>query len=492
MNFYQPQRQAAIGIIVNFLYSVQKFARAFIPLILFFLFKQDATKFEKNIVVFVIVLILLFVTSYLNYRYFTFYIDKETQAFIINKGFINKKRITIQLNRIQQVNIYQSFINKLVGIYTIEVDSAGSNDKEGIIRSVSKEMADELKQVLLAHHNDKSNAGDENETIPISKEYGISILTLMKVGVTSNYLYTIGVLFLFVNTLINEVSKLFNKELDGEAIDLFIEKDLTIVFGVLLICSFFLLVFIVNICRTLLKFYNYKIKVEQQTLLLSHGLLATRSTLIKPNRVQKVVIEQNYFQKLWNICNFKINQVAENTAIQKKAAMEIPGCSTEEKNAFFRLIFDKDLLIEGQELKHNYRYFGFRFFIGVCLPVSLFVLLFRETFTLQEVISMSIGYTLLVTALIYRLYRVGRLIVNNDFIMIRKGIWDVSYTVFESHKIQKLVLHQLFWQRHANVGSISIYTAGGILNFSTTDYRQLKEFSNKWLYHLERENIPWM
>ncbi|MDR0228109.1 MAG: PH domain-containing protein [Flavobacteriaceae bacterium] len=492
MNFYEPQRQSAIGIVVNFLYGVQKFARAFVPLIVLFFFKQDGLKNDRTLLIVFFILLFLLVTSYLNYKYFTFFVDKETQAFIINKGFINKKRITIQLNRIQQVNIYQSFINKLVGIYSIEVDSAGSNDKEGVIRSVSKEVADQLKQLLLAQQ-EKENVEEHSITQqePVT-EYGVGILTLLKVGVTSNYLYTIGVLLLFVNTLLNEVSKFFNKELDDEAIDLFIEKDLTIVIGVVLVCMFFLTVFIVNIGRTLLKFYNYKIKEEKQTLLLSHGLLATRSTLIKPNRVQRVVIEQNYFQKLWNIANFKINQVAENTAIQKKAAMEIPGCSTEEKHAFFKLIFNKPLAIEGTTLKYNYRYFGFRFFVLVCLPVFLFALLFRQAFSMQEFLGILISYSVVVTAIIYRLFRVGRLIVNKDFIIIRKGVWDVSHTIFEIHKIQKLELHQLFWQKGANVGSINIYTAGGTMRFSTTDYNQLKEFLDQWVYQLESENKAWM
>jgi len=40
MNFYQPQRQAVIGIVTNFLYSVAKLIRAFAPLFLIFFLKD--------------------------------------------------------------------------------------------------------------------------------------------------------------------------------------------------------------------------------------------------------------------------------------------------------------------------------------------------------------------------------------------------------------------------------------------------------------------
>lgn len=493
MSFYQPQRQSAIGIVVNFLYAVQKMARAFIPLIVLFILKQDTIKMGRNASIVLAILLIVLLISYLKYRFFTFHIDKETQSFVINKGFINKKRITIQLDKIQQVNIHQTFINKVVGIYAVEVDSAGSSDKEGVINSVSKEIAEELKHLLLTHQNSTSTTDQLNtENYQLPKQHSISILTLLKVGITSNYLYTIGILLFFANTILSEVSRMFKTELDDEAIDLFIERELTIVLGIAIVVSFFIVVFVVNIVRTVLKFYNYNVKVENQTLLLSHGLLTTRNTLIKPNRVQKIVIVQNYFQKLWNICSFKISQIADNTAIQKKAAMEIPGCSNEEKHTFFQLIFDKQLNTEGRVLKHNYRFFGFRFFMIVCIPIAVFSAFFKQSFAVSESVGILLAYLLIATALIYRLFRVGQLAVNKDFIVIRKGIWDVEYTIFEPHKIQNIVLSQLFWQRSANVGSIRIITAGGTMRFSTADYKQLQAFQNEWMYLVEKENKTWM
>jgi uncharacterized membrane protein YdbT with pleckstrin-like domain len=42
-------------------------------------------------------------------------LDNENEEFIINEGFLIKQKTIIQLNRIQQVNINQSLIQRLVG-----------------------------------------------------------------------------------------------------------------------------------------------------------------------------------------------------------------------------------------------------------------------------------------------------------------------------------------------------------------------------------------
>jgi putative membrane protein len=63
-------------------------------------------------------------------------LDNENEEFIINEGIFKNKTI-IQLNRIQQVNINQSLIQRLVGVYELDVDTAGSAKKEGQIKALT-------------------------------------------------------------------------------------------------------------------------------------------------------------------------------------------------------------------------------------------------------------------------------------------------------------------------------------------------------------------
>ncbi|WP_410881133.1 PH domain-containing protein [Myroides sp. DW712] len=503
MNFYIPNRQAPIGIVVNFIYASQKFVRAFFPLAILLLVRLN--KGEKVygltmfIVIFVVLVLLTFAIAYFNYRFFTFHIEKETDAFVLQKGIFNKTKTTIQLRKIQQVNINQSFINKVLGIYSIEIDSAGSAAKEGLIRSVSHEVAQTLKETLLTYkegllqEEDSTNVQSENqEGVTAQKVRSIRLLTLLKVGVTTNYLYTMGIVLLFANSLIYEGSRIFGDSFDDEAIDTFIEERITIYVGLVLMLFFLAVIFIANIIRTVLKFYNYKVVVQEQSLFLSYGLLHTKSTIIKPSRVQLVKIVRNYFQKLWGISSFKIHQVFGKESMNKKTALEIPGCSNSETQEFFDMIYKKPLDFKGEELKYNYRFFGFRFFFLVVVPVALFISFTQDMLETSWIFTSAGGYFVVVTLLIWRYFKVGRLIITPDFILVKTGAWDITHTILEPHKIQKIVLSQFVWQKAANVGSLTLHTAGGMVQFSTTNYQKLKQLKDQWLFQIESKNKPWM
>jgi len=262
--------------------------------------------------------------------------------------------------------------------------------------------------------------------------------------------------------------------------------------GIVLLLFFLALIFIANIIRTVIRFFNYKVVVQHESLFLSFGLFHTKSTIIKPSRVQLVKVIRNYFQKLWGISSFKIHQVFGNESFNKKTALEIPGCSEEEAHVFFDMIYKKEREYDGIELKYNYRFFGFRFFFLVLIPLALFTLGTHGILENHWRITSGFTYFIVATLLIWRYYTVGRLIITPNFIVLKTGAWDITHTFLEPHKIQKIVLSQLFWQQSADVGSVTLYTAGGMVIFSTTRYSALKKLRDQWLYEIESEDKPWM
>ena len=149
INFDLPQRQSVIGIIVLFTDVFQNIIRAIIPLIAIWIFKFDQINKIYLFLALFILIAIISIVAYIQFINFTFYIDTKKNEFIINKGVFNKTKIVIQLNKIQQVNINQSFIQKIIKVYSLDVDTAGSSNKEVNIRAISKQLADALKTKLL-------------------------------------------------------------------------------------------------------------------------------------------------------------------------------------------------------------------------------------------------------------------------------------------------------------------------------------------------------
>ncbi|HKO75683.1 MAG TPA: PH domain-containing protein, partial [Flavobacterium sp.] len=136
-DFSKPQRQSIVGIFVVFIYSLQGYAKALWPILVIWIFKFNEINKVYLVAGTLIIFAIVGIVSYLRYLNFTFYIDQENDEFIITEGILNKTITTIQLYKIQQVNINQSLIQRLVGVYELVVDTAGSNKNEGSIKAIS-------------------------------------------------------------------------------------------------------------------------------------------------------------------------------------------------------------------------------------------------------------------------------------------------------------------------------------------------------------------
>ena len=497
--FNQPQRQSKIGILVLFFYSLQKLARAFFPIILIFFFKSD----KLNILILIlggsISLLILGIFSYFSYLNFTFYIDDENEEFIINEGIFNKTKTAIKLEKIQQVNINQSLIQKIIGVYALEVDTAGSAKKEASIKAVSHQLALALKARLLDNEkkvlqheilNSEEQAVVAQEQKPFIK---ISLLTLIKIGITSNYLRSIGLLFLFYSYVQENLRNFSETDyLDGSQLDDFFATQ-TILRGVLIVGVVLItVVLLVNIVRTVVKFFDFTISKQKGSLLLSYGLFNTKGTIIKPKKVQITTITRNFFQRKMDILEIKIQQASSGELEAKKDVTEIPGCNESEKNEILKLIFN-EIPEKGVMLKPNWRRLVFSIFLGIVIPLSLYFGFGTYLEPLAfDYVFVAVGYTIFVGVILFFSYRNNRLFVNDDYIILQSGAWDVDNRIIEIGKIQALTTSQLFWHKSPNIGSLTIHTAGGDIHFSLGNFTTVKNYVNLWLYTVETKNSNWM
>jgi putative membrane protein len=497
--FNKPQRQSKIGILVMFFYNLQKFGRAFFPILVVFFIKKDDFNWFYIIPGIISILIILGVFAYLSYLNFTFYIDNENEEFIINEGIINKTNTAIKLDKIQQVNINQSFIQKIIGVYALEVDTAGSAAKEGSIKAITHQLALALKARLLDNEK-KAVAQEESITVtaPTPTEepkpfIKIGFLTLLKIGITSNYIRSVGLLFLFYSYVQENLRNFSQTDyLDGSQLDDFFSTQsvlkAVLIIGLVLIT----IVLLVNIVRTVVKFFDFTISKQKGSLLLSYGLFNSKSTIIKPEKVQITTITRNYFQRKMDILEIKIQQATSSDSTAKKDITEIPGCNELEKNQILKLIFDT-IPAKGVMLKPNWRRLVFSLFLGIGVPLSLYFAFGTYLEPLAfDYAFVAVGYTIFVAIIVFFAYRNNRLFVNDDYIILQSGAWDVDNRIIEIGKIQALTTSQLFWHKSPDIGSLTIHTAGGDIHFSLGNFTTVKHYVNLWLYTVENRNINWM
>lgn len=499
----QPQRQSKKGLAIIFFNVVKPFIKSFLPLVLILFFRDDeSSKFFKISLILGSAFLLISILSVLNFLYFKFYINSDSNEFIIEKGWLNKSKTVVKFDKIQQVNLNQNFLHKLLNLYSVEVETAGSSKTEGKIYAVSGDVAHVLKLKLL--EKDKTineylqidSNPIENQTIvnqPKKKFIEISLSSLVKVGITRNYLQTFSLLFVILIQVVEKIQDYYRDEeinVYSQFGD-YAEKNISFMLLPFFIVGIFLLVLIINLVRTLLKYYNYKIDVVNRKLFISYGLFETKNTIIKSQRVQILKITQNYFQKLLNVLMLKILQTDSDENTSKKGiGIDIPGVNKSEKEAIVDQIFKKEIQLENG-IKPSIRKFVVHFIWFSIFPSMVYFGI--AWFKFEEIYIFLTIPMFLVTALYQWItYKNAFFYFTEHFIVQKSGFWDVTYSIIEPHKIQKIKTYQRIWHLNLNLGSVVLYTAGGFLSFSIADEVEIRNRVNFWLYNIEKQNLNWM
>lgn len=502
IDFKTPQRQSITGIIIMFADTFQGVIRAmWIPIVIALLRLKSENYLAVALGFFGLVILTL-VIGYLKYRNFTFFLDEEKQEFILKKGIINKSRINIQLSKIQQVNINQSLIQKIIGVYSLNIDTAGTDEKEISIRAIDQDLALILKERLLEYGNKEEEVSEENKELIsenkiTSKPFiKISYNTLFKVGITSNYGRTIALIVTFGLTLYQSFKDAISAfEIDEADVDSAFEQSKGYFSAGILIFGLIVIVLLINIVRTFIKHFDFEMLKQKQSLVITSGLFAKKNTLLNPAKVQIAAYSQNYFQKKFGILDMYMKQASsDEVKNQQKQSnvVEVPGCNAAERDEILKIILGK-IPEKTNPQRPNFRYLIFRIFFALFfLAAMLTIIFFSGIEDTGFYIPLIFVYLGLVSAMIYFGFKNYKLYTNQDFIVKKHGAWDVEHEIIEPFKIQAITTRQYFWHRSSNVGHLILHTAAGDVDFKFGDFTEIKRLVNYWLYQVETSKENWM
>jgi putative membrane protein len=498
-DFSKPQRESAFGIIIMGAHTMLKIGKASFFLFLIAFVKMSSTSFTYLILGISAIILFSFIFAYLWYLKFTFFLDKEKQEFVVNKGIFNRDQVIIQLDKIQQVNINQNILQKIIGVYGLKIDTAGAHGEEVSIKAIDETSAYNLKEHLLnrkAATEAQPETAHENHLQEETPFLRISAWTLLKVGLTSNYGQSFALLAAFFYTVIYEGRQLLDAfKINKDEIQGAVTGMLTIVTVFILIACLLVVLLIINLVRTFYKYFELEISQHQDTLLISSGLIAKKNTLVSPNKVQITRYSQNYFQKKMNMLNMSLRQAhfgqSKKGHEMQGNTLEIPGCNPTERDELLKMILGSAPL-KGKTFIPDWRFLNLPIFFKLVLPVVIFLIFAFNIPEVKPFMAIAIAYFFIGVLMIYISYRRHRISVNQDFIIKKSGIWDISNEIVMPNKIQAITTFQYPWHKGVDVGHLSLHTAAGQIHFKYGNYTEIKQLVNYWLYQVESGNENWM
>lgn len=496
--FEVPQRQSEIGILLIFLNKIFNLLKGFWAIAVYFLFTGPGMITLVYIGLGLgVMTVLVLVYSFVYYRKFLFHIDYKNQEFVLQRGVFNSEDIAIPFDKIQQVYFKRSILQRILNVNSLVVETAGSKQEEISIKAISNEKANQLLAILIKVKDQYSEEIPDSEITGESAEkrfwtHELGFLTLLKIGISTNYLRGLALIAAFFATIYNEIRSV--SEEHSELIQKYLDKlpgpmESISIFILIAVIVLFLSV-LITVAEVFIKYFNLKLKQTKDTLELEMGLKTNTKVSLQPRRVQLLQVITNPVQKWLNLYEVRIFLANSENELQK-SKIKIPGLDratvakvnsflyTDESSGFGESFTPDKLLL----LRH---------LIIALVPAlaGFFIVIFTDYLALTWLWAAG-SYAIIAVVWQILMFRSLELIITEDFVFKKYGVWNKSTERVEMYKIQAISIYQPLWYEKKNLINIIFHTAGGDISFRTVN-KNILPYINYMFYKIESISRSWM
>lgn len=417
---------------------------------------------------------------------------------MLEKGVFTKEDITIPFDRIQQVYTKRSILQRLLNVNSFIIETAGSKKEEIKIQAISSEAANQLSAILMKEKQKYSEETPDSEFAEKTSNerfwtHKLSFLTLLKLGISTNYLRGLVLIVGFFTTIYNEISTVseehsetmqkYFSDLPGpmESISIFL----------LLVVVVLVLSILITVIEVFIKYFNLQLTQTKDSLQLEMGIKTNTKVSLQPRRVQVLQVITNPVQKWLNLYEVRIS-IANTENNLQKSKIKIPGLDEATVAKMNSFLFTDQVSNFGKNfLPHNIMLL--RRIIIALLPViaSYFAVFFMDVLPFKIWLILASIYTIIVVLWQILMFKSLKLIISEDLIFKKYGVWNKTEERVEMYKIQAISISQPLWYWKKNLISIVFHTAGGDISFRAVN-KAILPYINYMYYKIESDLRSWM
>ena len=429
--------------------------------------------------------------------YFKFYFHISDQELIIEKGILKKVRLDLPFDRIQSVNFEQNFLHQILNVTSVEIESAGSEQKELKIDALKIPIAEKLREEILKRKGQISAntiALESTEIIDHGTKHNIlqlDIQKLLRVGLTQNHLKPIGLLFSLFGSLLA-----YGWTINGfDDFDQYryyfsrIAESNPISYAYLLILIIPVMVFY-SLATTILRNYDLNFSRIGRRFHVVQGLFNKQQFSAMDKKIQIMSWSQNPLEKKLGFHNIYFRQARSGDGKKNKQRFEIPGCSDEHvssvKDAWLKNLsqeFRQIHTVSVHLFKHTLRY-QLIFFGALIILMSYFA-----QWGWLSIIVIWAGSTIFLT---WKKYTKTTYALNPDCLFIGGGMLGFKNSICPIYKIQNLALTQNYYQSKRNLATLKIYSAAGVMNIPYIEVDMAYHLMNRLIKQVEISQKSWI
>jgi putative membrane protein len=396
----------------------------------------------------------------------------------VRHGLIFKKANEIPLSKIQNVRLEQPLYFRPMGLYSLVVETAGSKEDEAVLAAVSYQRAMEIKQHLVsdiqpsgsgltASHSTKSSSPSiANDSLEPQEKTLVDkgVKDLLLFGLYQNNLFWFSII---AGPILSQFdwSDVVQTQVAKNALDwyyLAIDNNLLnqILLITTLVLGFYLLLSLISMAASVLKYYPYRLSLSGKTLHRTGGIIAKQNDALPLRRVQVVRFSQPIVARLLKLWTLSFKQV-KGTEVEQKAKkhMLIPSMNRQEITDLMPAINGAGSINKVLPTHYNPIHIGWfwrRALLPLIIPAVNTIGMGLNPMT--EMLWVA-GFSF--TAGLYLRYRQWGYLFNDDTCWIHTGVLGQSWHLISLIKVQHVAITQTKGQRKRGVANLELGLASG-------------------------------
>ncbi|MEL6989248.1 MAG: PH domain-containing protein, partial [Bacteroidota bacterium] len=387
--------------------------------------------------------------------FFKYYFYIKDDSLIIEKGVITKTKTSVPFDRIQTVNFEQNFLQQIVGVVAVKIDTAGSKGNEFDMSALEKDKAEELRNYILSNKKEIV-IDDAGKQVAIVKEEKKTLLMrlnpidLLKVGVSQNHLRTFGILFFFGLSAMEELERALKVNLFDRVEEF--GSGYTSSFIAIIGVAIFILIFtfIISLINTVLRYFDLQFFKTNKGFKLVAGLFNRKEQAAMNHKIQMINWKTNPIRKAFGMYTLSLRQAAASE-IDAKKTVQIPGLYGPQLEVVKKTYYPAYGRETFTEHKMSVSFLYRAIFYYALLPslivacISYGSYLFPEEYTFP--IWAPLPTFIILVLLLFFYWKNWRLKIDHEALQVHSGIIGKYDTLVKHFKVQNVEITTNIYQR---------------------------------------------
>lgn len=251
----------------------------------------------------------LLIAPVVRYRRFGYEIDAG--ALVVEGGLLSRWQRVIPRERVQSIDVVQKLRHRAFGVVELRIESAGGAQTEAALVAVRPEEADRIRRWAAGAGVGEPAPAVKDESAALARLTGKDLLVA---GITGGRVAVLAVLIGYGQEFVGEDS--FGRIADF-AEQLMPGATVVVVIAALA-AAVLVLSLSLSIALTILIYWDFTVRMEEDRLVITRGLMEKRKAQVPLRRVQAIQVNENFLRRPFGLASLSVVVAGYSSDAQDK------------------------------------------------------------------------------------------------------------------------------------------------------------------------------